>query len=141
MIKKILTVLIASLLLSGCDFFSEAGEKPWIGHSLNKEKNKQEFWLVFSKTREWCISEMESELGPQSKSWNKAWYSKPMGCAHRSNNLPLSIYYYETIADKSLYRCIGRWFNPKNEEYNQKYQWMLNGYSDIEHMYECIWNS
>ena len=136
---KVLLILASSVFISGCDLFGKTGERPWTGHSLNKGSNQQEYWLVRAETREWCMVQMEEELGAQSESWNKKWYSKPAGCAFKTNNLPLSIYYYETVADKSLYTCIARRLEPSAKKSLEEYWWMVDGHPEIRHRYECVW--
>ncbi len=126
-------------MLSGCDIFGETSDKPWQGHTLHKEKNKQEFWMVSYETREWCMSDLKSELGTNSDSWNKLWYSKPMGCAFGSNNLLLTIFLYETQADKSFYECVFRSYNPEYKKMKAKYGWLLKGYPDDFNKGECVW--
>tara|TARA_Y100000294_G_C8247854_1_gene213553 strand:+ start:61 stop:489 length:429 start_codon:yes stop_codon:yes gene_type:complete len=140
--KKLLLLIFTitiSLTLSGCDFFGETDEKPWRAHTYKKAEDKQEFWLGFRETREWCIKEVETELGPNSDSWNKKWYSKPVGCAFHSNNLLLTIFLYETQADKSLYDCVLRAYAPIEEKLKRKYRWILKGYPINYDHGECVW--
>jgi len=139
--KLVLAISILSILLmlSGCDFFGETPEKPWQGHSFNKPAGKQEFWLTRYETREWCIQDIENELSPSSDSWNKAWYSEPVGCSFSSNNLLLSIFLYETQADKYHYECIFRKYNPEYKKMKMKYAWLLKGYPKSFEKGECVW--
>ena len=140
--KKLLLLLFSTLILlmlSGCDYFGETSEKPWQGHTFKKETGKQEWWLTEYETREWCIKDIEKELSPKSDSWNKLWYSKPVGCGFNSNNLLLSIFLYETQADKSHYECVGRLYNPEFKKMKSKYGWLLKGYPNSFDVGECVW--
>ena len=126
-------------MLSGCDYFGETPEKPWQGHTFKKETGKQEWWLTEYETREWCIKDIENELSPKSDSWNKLWYSKPIGCGFNSNNLLLSIFLYETQANKSFYECVGRLYDPEYKKMKLQYGWILKGYPASFDIGECVW--
>ena len=132
--------MFSIFFLQGCDYslVGDTGKKPWIGHTYNKHKQKQEYWFTSYETKDWCMSDIEFELKKSGK-YTNSWlgYSKPYDCSFNSNSFLKSVYHYYFTVDNDYYQCIWMTFYPSRIKNNTKYAYLLKG--DTYRAGRCVW--
>jgi hypothetical protein len=121
MIVRVVVVLIASLLLGGCDPTEETSNKPWAGYAWNKGKSRFEWWFNAYESQRDCLEHMKSSvvIAPNSE-----WYSEPVGCGYNSNSY-WRVWWFNLIYPDKHIACI--WRSPEATSVKAGYGPLLEG--------------
>jgi hypothetical protein len=130
-----MTVLLLSLLVSGCNPLEEANNSPWTGYATKKDGGRFEWWFVGGDNFRDCIEMMQWETSGGRP--NTAWYRPPLGCGYSGNNYWRVWMMNVWSGNMKDFECISRSLDPASTKSGRRYGPVLKGSPHKTDLYQC----